>query len=299
VIDFGIGKRRAQKLHDEASALDHAGKGDEAIATYQLAIEADPQKSESYYNIGLIYKYRNAWEDSREFNRRAYAIDPQDEAARWNLAIAATALRDWETARLAWKDQGLSFDCVEGPINANFGQTPVRLNPDGSAEVVWARRIDPVRARIENIPLPDSGFRCGDVVLHDGAGVGYRMLGERECPVFNVLELFEASCLSTFELMIDLETADDAEQFLEKFSSANIDVEDWTASYRVLCKQCSEGRPHEQHDHTGSDAPAGWQVRRHIGIAAMAASDIEAVLASWTGPGAQTRQLTCGLRAPA
>ena len=136
-----------------------------------MAIKADPEKSESHYNLGLIYKYRNDWGNSRAYNRRACELDPQDEAARWNLAIAATALRDWKTARLAWHDQGLHFDSDEGPINSDFGQTPVRLNPDGSTEVVWARRIDPVRARIENVPMAASGYRCGDIVLHDGAAV--------------------------------------------------------------------------------------------------------------------------------
>jgi tetratricopeptide (TPR) repeat protein len=288
-------KKRAQQLHEAASALDAAGEADEAIATYKMAIAADPMKSESYYNIGLIYKYRNEWNESLEFNQRAYSLDPQDEAARWNLAIAATALRDWKTARSAWHDQGLNFDSLEGPINSDFGQTPVRLNPTASAEVVWARRIDPVRARIESIPMPESGYRCGDIVLHDGAAVGYRMLGEHERPVFNVLELFEASSLSTFQLQIDLETREAADQLLERFSAANIDVEDWTASFQTLCKQCSEGRPHEQHEHHGVRDAGSWQVRRRIGIAALALGDIDAVLKRWTGQGAPTMQLTCGL----
>ena len=297
MIDFAFNKKRAQELHAAASALNDAGNSEEAIATYKLAIETDPEKSESYYNIGLIYKYRNAWEHSLDFNRRAYELDPQDEAARWNMAIAATALRDWQTARLAWKDQGLSFDTDEGPIDGNFGRTPVRLNPDGDAEVVWAYRIDPVRARIANIPLPQSGYRCRDIVLHDGAAVGHRMLGERECPVFNVLELFEPSALNTFQLLIDLVTPDAAQRFLGMFAVANIDVEDWTSSYQVLCKQCSEGRPHEQHDHHGTRQSGAWQVRRRIGIAALCLEDVEAVLKACTGPGVSTLDLTCELTA--
>ena len=297
MIVLSFGKRRAQKLHDAASELNDAGKGDEAIATYKLAIEADPEKSESYYNIGLIYKYRRAWSDSLEFNRRAYALDAGDEAARWNLAIAATALRDWKTARLAWHDQGLTFDSDEGPISANFGQTPVRLNPDGNAEVVWARRIDPVRARIENVPMPESGYRCGDIVLHDGAAVGYRMLGERECPVFNVLELFAPSNLSTFELHIDLATPEAVEELVERLAAAKIDAEDWTASFQMLCKQCSEGRPHAQHDHRGNDEAEGWKLRRRIGIAALSLNAINDVLKAWNGPGTSTLQLACRLAA--
>jgi hypothetical protein len=86
----------------------------------------------------------------------------------------------------------------EGPIEANFGSTPVRLNPDAGAEVVWAQRICPVRARINNVPWPESGFRHGDVVLHDGAAVGYRLSDGQEKPVFNAFELFERSPFATF-----------------------------------------------------------------------------------------------------
>ena len=297
MIGVGFAQRRAQRLHAAARALEDAGDSDGAIAMYGRAIAVDPDKSESFYNLGLIYKYRNEWAKSLDANRRACELDPEDEASRWNLAIAATALRDWGTARLAWKNQGIQFDSEEGPIVDDFGQTPVRLNPDGGAEVVWTRRIDPVRARIENIPLPESGYRFGDIVLHDGAPVGYRMLGERECPVFNVLELFEPSGLSTFQLAIDLATPEDAAQLLERFSAANIDVEDWTSSYRIICRQCSEGRPHEQHDHHASDGPDEWTVHRRIGIAAASSHAIEALLQTWNGAGAATWQLTCELAA--
>ena len=142
----------------------------------------DPHRPATLYNIGLIHKYRGEWDESLLFNQRSVELDPTDESANWNLAIAATALRDWQTARAVWKRLKISLGDGEGPIEADFGQAPVRLNPDTNAEVVWARRIDPVRAKIENIPYPDSGFRFGDVVLHDGAAVGTREAGGREYP---------------------------------------------------------------------------------------------------------------------
>lgn len=188
---FDFNKKKAKRLHQEGQRLEELGEVDAAIDKYLSAIDCDPLKSESYYNIGLIYKYRGKWKESFEFNEKANEIDPTDEAARWNLAIAATALRNWTVARRAWKDNGLDLDDDSGPIEMDFGMTPVRLNPDDDGEVVWATRIDPVRARIESIPLPESGYRYFDIVLHDGAAVGYREVGEMEYPVFNALELFE------------------------------------------------------------------------------------------------------------
>ncbi|MET0268203.1 MAG: tetratricopeptide repeat protein [Duganella sp.] len=270
---------RAAQLHDEGQALSAAGDDDGALQKYREAIALEPGKSASHYNIGLIYKYRNDWEQSLAFNRTASELNPDDEAACWNLAIAATALRDWDSARAAWKAQGIAITGDAGPIEMDFGITPVRLNPDGGAEVVWARRIDPVRARILNIPYTESGFHCGDLVLHDGAAVGYRMHGEQRKPVFNVLELFEASDLQTFEA--DVEAADEAEmQALDQaFAAADITMEDWTANVQVLCRQCSEGVPHEHHDEE-VETPQ-WQTSRRLGIAAEDWEAARAVLQAW------------------
>lgn len=287
---------QAQELHTAAQALEENGFEDDAIEKYKEAIKLNPEKAESYYNIGLIYKYRNDWRNSFEFNKKANELDPEDEAARWNLAIAATALRDWFTVRRAWKDQGLSLDDAEGPIDLDFGMTPVRLNPDENGEVVWARRIDPVRAKIASIPLPDSNYCCGDIVLHDGAAVGYRMLDERQCPVFNAMELYEASKLSTFQLLIHMQTQTEVDDLIKTFDAADIAIEDWTSNIHILCKACSEGEPHEHHDHEESQ---NWISERQIGIAATSIAQIEDVLQRWSSNESanspQTYSLTCEL----
>jgi hypothetical protein len=158
----------------------------------------------------------------------------------------------------------------------------VRLNPDGEAEVVWARRICPVRARIESIPFSNSGIAFGDIVLHDGAPVGHRRdQNGKERPVFNMLELFEPGPYSTYviEAIVDDEAALTR---LERLCDARkLAVEDWAASVATLCKACSEGRPHEAHDHGGT--PATWERERLVAIAASDGNDVEAVLEEWGG----------------
>jgi hypothetical protein len=65
--------------------------------------------------------------------------------------------------------------------------------------------------------------------------------------------------------------------------AAQVEIEDWTESIQYLCKACSEGRAHEQHDHSlKNDA---WQVRRRIGMAAPDAAKVHAVLEKWRGMG--------------
>lgn len=275
---FDFGRRKAEKLHEAAQQLDAAGEVEAAIAKYHEAVACEPGKAESYYNLGLIYKYRGDWQASFDFNRQANALDPEDEAARWNLAIAATALRDWAVARAKWAENGIVLEGDAGPIEMDFGMTPVRLNPDGDAEVVWATRIDPARARIDNIPFPESGFHYCDVVLNDGAPVGYREWKGREYPVFNVLELFEPSGLSTCVATVEVASQADLDLLNELFETTRSHCEDWTRTTRVLCKACSEGRPHAHHDHVEDDA---WSAERRLGIAAHPDDDIRPILHRW------------------
>ena len=259
--------------------MSEAGDRAGALAKYRAALELDLDRPSTLYNVGLIYKYQSAWRESFRFNKRAYELRPDDEAAAWNLAIAATALRDWRTARSVWSSLGMKITPGDTPVEDDLGRTPVRLNSEDDAEVVWARRIDPVRARLTNIPFTDSGFRYGDLVLHDGAPVGYRTNDGREYPVFNVLQLFEASSFNTYEADIIAPSQADVEALETICDQAGIAMEDWSRSVRILCKACSEGRPHEHHDSAGKDE--GWKVERRIALATVSDSQVESVLDAW------------------
>jgi len=285
--------QRAEDLHEEARQMED---DDAALALYHQALQLDPDRASTLYNIGLIHKYRGEWEQSRDFNRRAVELQPDDEASNWNLAIAATALHDWACARATWKRLGMPIEEGDTPIETDFGLTPVRLNPDDSGEVVWGQRVDPVRVRIDNVPYPASGFRCGDVVLHDGAPVGSRMSRGREYHVFNVLALFQPSRLATFEAEVVVSNAADLQMLSDALQQAEVMHEDWTSNVRTLCKQCSEGSPHEHHDEDLAHAADG---RHLIGIAAEDGEVALSVLNQWRlAPGRELVRFACMLAAP-
>lgn len=271
-------KRRAKKFHTKGQKLSDEGRESEAIEMYAKAIALDPKKSESYYNVGLIYKYRGDWEQSLKYNKIANELDPESEAARWNLAIAATALRRWDIARSAWIQNGLELEGDSGPIDMDFGITPVRLNPDTAGEVVWATRIDPVRARLDSVPFPESGFRYGDIVLHDGAPVGTRNIGDREYSVFNVLQRFQPSEFETAVAVVEITKDDDLLQLDEILSTGSHIAEDWTGNVRILCKQCSEGAPHTHHD---SEVTKVWQSERRLGVAVCGGGNLPELFETW------------------
>ncbi|KQV47580.1 MULTISPECIES: tetratricopeptide repeat protein [unclassified Duganella] len=288
---------RAEELNEQGIAHREAGNDDLALQAYEEALRLNPDAAKTLYNIGLIYKYRNDWVKSFDYNQRAYALRPDDEASRWNLAIAATALRDWATVRQAWADNGIKLEGTEGPIDMDFGPTPVRLNPDGDGEVVWATRIDPVRAVLRNIPYPDSGFRCGDIVLHDGASVGKRESGGREYSVFNVLELFEASKLSTFCMEVQEATEQQMATLEAAFEAAGMPFEDWTSNVRTLCKACSEGVPHEHAE--GEEEEPAWNPTRLVGVAAISYDEIAAILDKVPGMEQMEIEISIELEPPA
>lgn len=253
---------RARKLNEKGMKLEEAGDSSGAEAAYRTAIDADPQWSAPYYNLGLLFKYQSRWRDSLHFNQRAAAIDEENEAAWWNLGIAATALGDWPEARRAWAACGMSVPAGEGPPTFNFGTTPVRLDPSGDGEVVWARRIDPARAQVLSVPLPSSAHNTGDIVLTDGAAEGYRQVAGVKYPVFNALALLERSPLRKY--IIELTTVADAA--IEALGRLALELggaaEDWGRTTNILCARCSRGLPHEHTNESGVPA------HPHCGLAA-------------------------------
>lgn len=265
----------AERLVEEGLALHAAGDFAGAEIAYRQAAAASPDWSVPHYNLGLLCKYQGRWRDSLIFNKRATSLAPDDEAAWWNLGIAATALSEWSEARAAWAACGMTVPTGDGPPDFAFGSTPVRLDPAGDAEVVWANRIDPARARIISIPLPYSQHNHGDVVLTDGAPDGHRVVGGREYPVFNALAVLSPSALRKY--VVELATADRAS--MEALAAIAAEVggaaEDWGTSTNILCAQCSRGTPHE---HPGSTAQAAHP---HCGLAARDDVHAETIIRAW------------------
>ena len=296
--------RRAEALHSAGVACSKTGNEEGAIENYTKALALDPKRGDTLYNLGLIYKYRGAWAESFDFNARARQIQPTDEATLWNLGIAATALRDWRTAREVWRTLQIITEDGEGPIVGDLGHTPVRVNAesleDRPIEVVWSERLCPVRSRLINIPTGATRFRFEDIVLHDGAAVGYRLNAYgKERPVFNVLEMYEPSRFGTYEAVIEAESAESLQQLERACESAGIKIEDWTANIRNLCKACSEGRPHEGHDRELKE-PIAWNAKRQVGFAALDREPLTSVLAAWAAkPGRMVLDMECTLEAGA
>lgn len=173
------------------------------------------------------------------------------------------------------------------PIEVDFGIAPIRLNPDrpslphqvtpdlGEPEVVWCWRRSPAHAVIASVPLPDSGHRFRDVVLHDGEPKGTRALGDREVAVFDQLALLESSGLPTWQAQIANASPDDLDELSQIVGAHGLGVDEWSG-IRVMCSECSHGAPGPDHAH---DPPSPDVTR--LGLAGLE-GDLRECLDRWS-----------------
>jgi tetratricopeptide (TPR) repeat protein len=293
---------KATAYNELGRRRDDEGDQDGALEAYAQASAIHPGWAVPWYNAGLIHKYRGEWAASLQANARAVQCEPGYEGALWNLGIAATALGDWATARRAWRQYGIGIPDGEGPVDYFVGLTPIRVHGDEGTEVVWADRIDPARAILRNVPTPACGHRYGDLVLHDGAPNGYRLRGEREVAVFDALELIAPSEHATYEVSVEGVSSEDIEALVQRFKTVDAFAENWTDSMEVLCRACSEGRPHGEgrHNH-GEGEAAGTLGPWRLGIASREEAGARRILDEWqaaTAPKAVLHGFRCVLPAP-
>ena len=159
----------------------------------------------------------------------------------------------------------------------------MRLNPWSDGETLYANRIGLARARLRNVPLPESGYRYGDLVLVDGAKTGERQYGDTTVPVFNALQRLVPSEFITYAVRVDCASEADRDALEESTSEAIGCIEDWTRSMSFLCVACSYGQPHAHVEQATNDQ--GWTRERHFGIAARSPEAVEALLDAWEKQG--------------
>ncbi len=182
-------------MDDDAtvSALFKERRFVEAVGPARRMCEENPDDTDAWRAYCVALKHSHDWPACLDGCRRAMALAPDDcDGPRWNAGIAATAVGDWPTARVSWRGYGIEVPHGDGPIEMKLGLCSLRVGFDAEVETVFAQRIDPCRARIESVPLPECGRRYGDVILHDGEARGRRVVGSREVTVFDELVRLDA-----------------------------------------------------------------------------------------------------------
>jgi hypothetical protein len=275
-----LSEEQLQDVHERAYECFETGQLEQAARHFATLLTYAPDARYYHYMQGLVHKYLLDWPVSLQHNLRALAlVDEPYESAHWNAGIAATALGDWAQARAQWAACGIAIPEGDGPIEMDFGVVSVRLNPWRGGETLYARRIDVVRARLLNVPLPESGYRYGDIVVHDGASTGERMFRGRAVPVFNVLARTQPSPFQTFTVFAHCPAPADRDALRSTPEDGAIGlVEDWTGNLANYCLRCSYGAvAHSHREASGTD----WMPDRDVGIAATERDAADAWLRDW------------------
>ena len=276
--DLTVPHPDAEQEYARGCALDEAGDDDAALACFELAHALDPSWFAPPFALGVMCKWLLRFEDCLRWSELAGTIDPTHDGAEWNAGIAATALGLHRRARRAWKRFIPTVDESDEPLEMDFGLVPIRLDPRGAGEVVWARRVNPAIAILVSIPFDESGFGHGDRVLHDGEPRGHRMLRGQQVPVFDALTCLEPSPYSTYLATLPSPTDETMALLRRLAEERRVPLEDWTTNVRFLCRACSLGEPHETHDHDGAP-PDG---ERLVALAAETDDPIAELLDTFT-----------------
>ena len=258
--------------------------------------EVAPASFHAWFEAGLHAKARREWDRCQAWNSKALELFGEREAqefgganpAAWNLGIAATALGDWDTARAAWTAYGIGgLEDGTGRIDGSFGMAPIRLNPDrpslslevpaayGDTEVVWCWRRSPAHAVVASVPLPESGHRFRDVLLHDGEPKGTRRNGDREVSVFDEIVRLSESGLPTWQAQVSGPSTAEIETVGDFFGHKGLGADNWSGM-NILCSDCSHGSPDADHHH---EKPADGTVI--LGLAGHE-GDVAQCLEEWT-----------------
>jgi hypothetical protein len=277
-------------------AANEVGDVGRAAALAAEMTQVAPDSFGAWFEAGLHAKARREWALCLEWNRRAVELFGDNEVreydgvnpAAWNLGIAATALGDWETARRAWTIYGIAgMESGSGSIDVDYGQVPIRVNPDrpslalqdvpnfGTTEVVWCWRRSPAHAVVASVPLPESGHRFRDVVLHDGEPKGSRRLVDAEVSVFDELEKLHDSETPTWQAHVEGATSDDIASLGDIAGPKGLGADNWSGM-NVLCSECSHGSPDAGHRH--EPAPEGSTI---LGLAGVEV-ELSDCLEEWT-----------------
>jgi hypothetical protein len=260
-----MGDEDAAQAMRRASGLIDERKFQEALAPAKEACRLSPSSPGAWRNYAIALKHTHAWSECLAACERAHELEPEASGgACWNAGIAATALEQWPRARRAWTEYGLVIPAGDGPLEMELGIAGVRVAIETEPEIVLCQRLDPCRARILSVPLPESGRRFGDIVLHDGERRGERELESGTIPVFDELTLLRQSAYGTWQVRVQCEQPAERDAVIALFTGIDGTVEDWSENLTMMCAQCSAGIPHDTHP---PPAASPWRPVRNLGLA--------------------------------
>ena len=250
-----------------------------AVKLYKQAARFAPNWSEPHQRLGRLYGRRAEWKPCLHYSQRAVELDPNGATDSWqDLALAATALKRWRTARLAWNKLGYSFRLEDRALNLDMGLVALQLrHPNGNLEIVWARAVDPARAVLDSVPHPGGEFRHGDLVLHDREPCGYRTVRGGTVVVYEAREILRRGHRQTFAALLLTANRRHLETLDRLCLDAEVGFDNWSGAIRQMTSRERAGLP----EYFGRETLPAPTEHFLVGMSADHRSELVALLTSW------------------
>jgi tetratricopeptide (TPR) repeat protein len=236
----------------------------EALSAHEKALAADPENPAYWYDLGLCHKYAGRFAEGVKATQRSLDITPGDESALWNVGICATGARHHQAAMEAWTKLHIDVELVDGEVRyTGRGIVQVRITErgpivapgdgdPGACEYLWIARMGPAHGRILS-PTEGNFFAdVGDVVLHDGAPVGYRDDGQSRVPRFPLMALLRRGTQRSFRFAAVQPGRGEIAGLAKSLGEESIYVH--TEQVSSFCRECARsGRVPHQHERLKPD----------------------------------------------
>lgn len=245
------------RLADAAAALERA-----------IALEA---RGAWLFDLGLVHKRARDWPAALEASRRACDLleGGRRRAALFNLAVAATALGDGETAAAAWRAAGIDATGAAGALPRVDGlpAAQVRLPTIGSDtaldgalpaqaagfEIAWVQPLSPCHGVVRTPTHRDAVADFGDVVLFDPAPVTVVERDGAPVPRFALLGILRRGDERRFRFLA-LQQAPGQIDSLAAALPEGVVVYPHGERVEMVCPRCAAGDTLVKHAHLPAEA---------------------------------------------
>jgi hypothetical protein len=278
-----------------AMALRMTGSADDkaALEAMQESLRLRPEDGWRWFQLGLIHKWRGRWNEGVEANRRARELGAESQGVLWNLAICAMGAGFYPLAASVMKELGMKGEVGEdGIFTGSFDPVQVRISSLGEGidpavhvvgaepdfEYIWIERHSLVHGTILNATIHDMPADFGDVVLFDGAAVGYRDDGTTRVPRFPLLQKLRSGAVRRYRFRAQQPHGGFLEGLSEKLpTGTTFYVHD--EQVNMLCRDCATaGRVSDDHPHADSSFVSGKLIVPEASLGAALAEQLDALL---------------------
>lgn len=195
-------------LHTELGmAYFHAGRFDEALASFHEAIRLDPNAAAAYNGLGRVYYHSGPAEAAIAAYERAIDIDPDYRDAYWGLGILYYAQIGNFDAAISTFEQALAHNPAEVSFHNGLGNTYTRMGRYEDAIAAF-QGADPANPEVQIIYFhlkryDDAIAACQREIAIQPAHSPHRILGF----IYFLQERYEES-IAQLEQSIALEPND-------------------------------------------------------------------------------------------